>query len=675
MDPDSVTRTEKFSATFLKAIVCLTLILSLFSCNKKDKWLDVDPAFSKYIDAYTTGTVSKATAIRIQLAGEANTTHTLGEEVKETLFDFSPGVKGKATWVDATTIEFKPDNYLKPGQLYEVKFKLGKVTKVPGKFEEFRFNIQIIKPSFKITDEGLRSSGNKNKMLLNGEVETADVEASADIEKLVNASQNNKALKINWQHNDAVKSHKFTIENIERASSAGLVNVTWDGKPANMEVKGDKAIEVPSAGDFKVLNVTAVNDAQQYASIQFSDPIAIGQDLTGLATISNQPDISYTINGSEIKVFTGGKPDGNYTVNVNAGIKNVWGSILDNGYTANINFVNKMPSVKIHGKGNILPNSGRLVLPFEAINLKAVDISIIKIFENNVPQFLQDNNLAGNDGLRKVAKPIVQKTLRLDDDKTLDLHKHQHFSLDIDKFLKTEQGAIYRVTIGFRPEYSLYQTADTAKGAIASDASERDERDEGYNESRGSGMDEDEAFWSRYDTYYPYGYNWDRKDDPNSRSYYNKDRWATRNILASNIGLTAKRGSDNNLVIAVSNILTTEPMKNVELEIMDYQHTIISKGESGSDGFATIDAKHKPYLLIAKKGNERGYLKLDDGSSLPLSRFDVSGAEIKNGIKGFIFGERGVWRPGDTMYINCIIEDKEKKLPKDHPVEFSLFTP
>jgi len=675
MDPDSVTRTEKFSATFLKAIFCFTLIFSLFSCNKKYKWLDVDPAFSKYIDAYTTGTVSKATAIRIQLAGEANTTHTLGEEVKETLFEFSPGVKGKATWVDATTIEFKPDNYLKPGQLYEVKFKLGKVTKVPGKFEEFRFNIQTIKPSFKLTDEGLRSTGNKNKMLLNGEVETADVEAGADIEKLVNASQNNKPLKINWQHNDAVKSHKFTIENIERASSAGLVNVAWDGKPANMDVKGDKAIEVPSAGDFKVLNVTAVNDAQQYASIQFSDPIAIGQDLTGLATISNQPDISYTINGSEIKVFTGGKPDGNYTVNVNAGIKNVWGSILDKGYTANINFVNKMPSVKIHGKGNILPNSGRLVLPFEAINLKAVDISIIKIFENNVPQFLQDNNLAGNDGLRKVAKPIVQKTLRLDDDKTLDLHKHQHFSLDIDKFLKTEQGAIYRVTIGFRPEYSLYQTADTAKGPSANNASERDESDEGYNESLGSGMDEDEAFWSRYDNYYPYGYNWDRKDDPNSRSYYNKDRWATRNILASNIGLTAKRGSDNNLVIAVSNILTTAPMKNVELEIMDYQHTIISKGESGSDGFATIDAKHKPYLLIAKKGNERGYLKLDDGSSLPLSRFDVSGAEIRNGIKGFIFGERGVWRPGDTMYINCIIEDKERKLPKDHPVEFSLFTP
>ena len=86
-----------------------------------------------------------------------------------------------------------------------------------------------------------------------------------------------------------------------------------------------------------------------------------------------------------------------------------------------------MPSVKIQGKGNILPTSGKIVLPFDAINLNAVDISIIKIYENNVPQFLQENDLGGNNELRRVAKPVVQKTLRLDDDKTLDLHKQTTF--------------------------------------------------------------------------------------------------------------------------------------------------------------------------------------------------------------------------------------------------------
>ncbi len=675
MEHDRAPRPEKFSATFLRTMLCLTVILSLFSsCNKKEKWIDVDPAFSKFIDAYTTGIISKTSAIRIQLAGEANTTHAVGEAVKDDLFDFSPSVKGKAFWLDARTIEFKPDSWLKTNQLYTAKFKLGKVTKVPEKYDNFKFSMQTVKPSFKISDNGLRSSGVKNKMSFSGDIETADVEKSTDVEKLLTATQNGKALKINWQANEATKTYGFIIDNIDRGKNVSNIDMRWDGKPVSMEISGEKSVAVPAVGDFKVLNVVAVNEAQQYASVQFSDPIAVGQDLTGMINISGQSDISYTINGSEVKVFGNGKLDGNYTVNINSGIKNTWGDVLDKGFTANINFENKMPSVKIHGKGNILPNSGRLVLPFEATNLNAVDISIIKIYERNVPQFLQQNDLGGNDELRRVAKPIVQKTLRLDDDKTLDLHKKQHFSLDIDKFLKTEQGAIYRVTIGFRPNYSLYQGVDTSAKKDTED--EQAGYDEGYSdEYNRNGVDDDDEFWSRYDEYYPYGYNWERKDDPASKSYYNKDRWATRNILASNIGLTAKRGNDNSISIAVSNILTTEPMSGVDLEIMDYQQMIISKTKSDDDGFANIDLKHKPYLLIAKKGDERGYLKLDDGNSLALSRFDVSGEEVKNGIKGFIFGERGVWRPGDTMYLNFIVEDKENKLPKDLPVEFSLFTP
>ena len=76
-----------------------------------------------------------------------------------------------------------------------------------------------------------------------------------------------------------------------------------------------------------------------------------------------------------------------------------------------------------------------------------------------------------------------------------------------------------------------------------------------------------------------------------------------------------------------------------------------------------------------KKGREKSYLKLDDGSSLPLSHFEVSGADVKNGIKGFIFGERGVWRPGDSLFLTCIIEDKDKKLPANHPIEMDLISP
>ncbi len=670
---------QKFNVTFLIGLLCTTVIL--FSCQSKKKWIEVDPAFSKYIDAYTSGVISKTSSVKIQLTADASTTHAIGEVSGDELFEFSPSVKGKAFWVDARTIEFKPEKNLTPNEIYAVSFKLGRVTNVPSKYKDFRFNVQALKPSFKINQYGLRSTGEKNTMRFLGEIITADAESSASIEKLLSASQNNKPLKINWQHNETAKSHSFSVENIERSSTASQLILSWNGKPLDINVAESKNIDVPAIGDFKVMNVMAMNDEEQYASVQFSDPIAIGQELTGLISVSNQGDIAYTINGSEVKVYVSDKLDGSAVVNINEGIKNTWGNVLNKGFTSNVFFENRLPSVKIQGRGNILPNSGRLVLPFEAINLNAVDISIIKIYENNIPQFLQTNNLNGEEDLRRVAKPIVQKTLRLDNDKTLDLHKKQKFSLDIDKFLKTEQGAIYRVTIGFRREYSLYT-------CNANDTTKKDSRDDNDDEgiyeeasyreddeASDEGTDNDAEFWNRYDSYYPSGYSWKQKDNPCSKSYYNKDRWATRNILASNIGLTARRGNDNSMVVAVSNILSTEPMNDVELVVLDYQQQIIAKEKSGSDGFANFNLKRKPFLLIAKKGDEKGYLKLDDGSALPLSRFDVSGEEVKNGIKGFIFGERGVWRPGDSMYINCIVQDKQGSLPADIPVEFNLFNP
>src|SRR3546814_5749249 len=54
----------------------------------------------------------------------------------------------------------------------------------------------------------------------------------------------------------------------------------------------------------------------------------------------------------------------------------------------------------------------------DLVNLKAVDVSIIKIYENNIPQFLQQNDLQGNYGLRRVARPVVQKTIWLDQDRS-----------------------------------------------------------------------------------------------------------------------------------------------------------------------------------------------------------------------------------------------------------------
>lgn len=651
----------------LQTIACVGMLIFFFACKNNRKLVTINPEFSKYIEAYSSGILSRKSAIRIQLAGDVSTMHSLNETINEKLFSFSPSVEGKAYWIDNRTIEFKPAKDLEKNKLYEVSFNLGKVSQVPGKFKQFKFNVQTLAPSFQIEDNGLRSNG-KDKMSLSGTITTADIEESSAVENILSASLAGSKTSISWQHNESNKTHAFIIDGITRTQNAGTLKLAWDGQSIQAAQADEKEITVPAIGDFKILSIRSIQEEEQYALVQFSDPLMNGQQLDGLITLSEQENISYTINGSEVKIYASNRLEGNYNLQVNEGIQNQWGERLTKSSTGNIFFENRLPSVKIHGRGNILPNStGKLTLPFEATNLKAVDVCIIKIYENNVGRFLQSNDLGGENDLRRVAKPLVQATIKLDDDKSLNLHKKQKFSLDIDKYLRTEPGAIYRVHIGFRPEYSLYTCSEIKK---SEQYDEYDDEDDAQNS-----LDDDEAFWQRYNDYYPYGYDWDQKDNPCNSGYYTKEKFASRNIIASNIGLMAKKGNDNSLMVIASNLITTEPLASTELTVLDYQQQIITKATSNSEGIAIMQLKRKPYLLIAKKGNEKGYLKLDDGSSLTLARFDVSGSEVRNGIKGFVFGERGVWRPGDSLFLGFIVEDREKKLPKDHPIEMELFSP
>ena len=660
------------------AIILASIAVYFFIYHLSHKKGVVDPAFSKYIESYTTGIISKENTIRIRLASQVQTTHALNDELPDGVFDFSPAVKGKAYWVDERTIEFRPETKLTSDQAYSADFKLNKVVNVTAQFNDFKFSFETIKPDFTVSFAGLVTATNTStdKMKLEGIIQTADAEDPALIEKLLSTTYGSP-VGISWQHNLVGHAHKFTITGLTRAADkVNQLTVNWDGTALNIDKRGNQQFEIPAIGDFKVLNITAVQDNDQYVLVQFSDAIMVGQELKGLVGIKNIEDPAYTIEGSTIKIFAPERLEGNFTAFVNEGVENISHQKISQAFTGNVFFENRLPSVTIPGKGVILPDSGKLAMPFEAVNLNAVDVSIIKIYADNVPQYFQSNGFDGASELRMVGKPILQKTIHLDQQKGINLTRKNRFMLDIDQLVRTEPGAIYRVVIGFRKEYSLYNCTVGASGTLKAN-NEDNEYDGDYSDRDNTNKvsDEDDDFWARYDNYYPDNYRWNERGDPCTNSYYTRERWAMRNIIASNIGLIAKRGANNSMVVAVTNILSAQPMSGVTLQFLDYQKQEIYKTISGSDGLAKFDLKRKPYLLVASKGSERGYLKLDDGSSLPLSRFDVGGQEIQGGLKGFIYGERGVWRPGDSIFLTFILQDKLKTLPSDHPVEFELDDP
>ncbi|RYZ99736.1 MAG: hypothetical protein EOO68_12080, partial [Moraxellaceae bacterium] len=82
-----------------------------------------------------------------------------------------------------------------------------------------------------------------------------------------------------------------------------------------------------------------------------------------------------------------------------------------------------------------------------------------------------------------------------------------------------------------------------------------------------------------------------------------------------------------------------------------------------------------PFYLQAQKDKQTGYLRLPKNEALPVNQFDVGGEHIKAGLKGFIYGERDVWRPGDDIFLTFILQDKEERLPAGYPVTLDFFDP
>jgi uncharacterized protein YfaS (alpha-2-macroglobulin family) len=103
-----------------------------------------------------------------------------------------------------------------------------------------------------------------------------------------------------------------------------------------------------------------------------------------------------------------------------------------------------------------------------------------------------------------------------------------------------------------------------------------------------------------------------------------------RNILASDLGLIAKGGNDGSLLIAVSDLRTTEPLSGVKLDVLDLQRKSLGQAvvtdRRRSGHLPARKARHKPFLLVA---SQRHATRLPCGwmmaTSLSVSEFDVQG--------------------------------------------------
>lgn len=666
-----LTRKKIILIAVIATAVIATVLFLIFRKPSKVT-IGIDPEFAEYVSAITSGVISSESTIKVILVEPYKGDSANKEEAIKDIFSFSSSIDGLTRWADDRTVEFVPSKPMKSGELYEAEFKLDKIVDVPSRLNTLRFNFRIISQDFIISEDGVRTYPNQGeKYFLSGTIKTADVLDNETCEKLLIASLGSVQMNIRWNHSDNRLTHDFVIDSITRSQQSQTLKLDWNADAIGLDKKGTLDVEIPSIDMFKVIDARQINVPEQFLKIIFSDPIDPNQNLIGLITIENKNELKFSIEDNIVKVyFESGGGIESYRLVVNEGVINYKGKQLADKFFKSVNYQQTLPGVEIMGKGAIMPNDGKVVLPFRAVNLKAVDIQVVKIFENNVAQFLQSNELDGMYELKRVGRPILKQKIDLVSDHAIDYSVWNNFSVELSKLIKTDPGAIYRITLSFKKSYSLYPCTG------------KDSTNQEGNEDEIFGIDEeaDNSSWDNpdsyeYEYYYYYEGYYENRDNPCHKAYYNNERFPSCNILASNLGITAKLNKNKDLVVIVTDLRDTKPVSGANIEVLDYQQQVIAKGSTSSDGFAMIKVPHQPYLLVVNNGDERGYLSLKGNSSLSITNFDVSGEEIQKGLKGFIYGERGVWRPGDTLFLSFILEDKNKTLPAAHPVIMELTDP
>lgn len=656
----------------------LLVILALLSaCSSSSDRISDPDDFEAYISAFSGPVIARTSPILVTFT----VPYGKGREKKPVqgdLFVFQPGISGVATWEDAYTLKFKPKDPLPSGKSYRAAVRLNQLVRgLPDSLQMFHFPLRV-KDQFlrlEVEDLTIPDASQPDNFQLSGILHTNDFAAANQVEATFTVADMPGKVNLSWSHDVTGTTHRFTLSDMPRQADDHEILLSWNGKSIGLDQSGQEIVIIPGQANFRVARMRVEQGSQSIIHLTFSHLLRSDQDLTGRIFIRERPEIDprFVINGNQVTGYLPERLDGIFHLDVTTGVVDHSGRKLTQPYTARTSFSQVPPQVRLVGNGMILPRSEALYFPFEAVNLDAVQVEIFKIYQGNILQFLQVNSLDGNYELQRVGKLIASERVDLS---ALNPERNQfewvRYALDLASFIERDPQAIYQVRIGFWPEFSTYACPEEElpDNEPADDMDIENEEWYGDDSEPETMMD---AYWGPYG--YRSNYSWENRDNPCKPEYFNADRFVSRNVLASDLGLTVKMTEGLGALALVTDLRTTDPINGAEVTFYDPQLQKIQTVRTDERGLFLGQLKARPEFAVVRTKQSSGYLVLRQNEGLSSSDFETSGDPVQNGLRGFPYAERGVWRPGDSLYLNLILHDPDHKLPATYPVTLELYDP
>ena len=641
-------RMTRLSLWSLMLIFCVLMT----ACGKKEA-----SGYNQYVDSFTSGQVSRTQSVVLVLSQDI-AEDRLSKLDAADIMELSPSAKGKYAFADAHTLVFTPSEGLERNAEYTVTTDIAELfPEVEDSERTFTFSIKT-RPSYFQGYFDAFEEKEDNVYNITFSIITSDSEDAEYVEKRVRTSNGTPT----WEHlGDGIR-HTLKVEVAAKNESQTLEVTASDDMGDNRTLA---TCEVPSTTEMKVISVRCRQEDQYYVEVTFSKRLDEKQNMMGLASIVGNESKAVDVDGNTIRLYPDANTRGDATVWLSGDIKSATGVSLGADQQLAVSLDVAKPAVKFTTNRVIVPLSDNVAIPFSAIYLRGVRVKIIKIFANNVGSLMAVDNLDYQGGdMTRFGRPVAVKTIYFDE--ATDFTRWHTYSLDLGSLIKAEPGALYRVRLEVVSSLSAWPSADFAqktKSEIEAEDNLIFNQMIAKFDSGDGWFYENDIDWSKY--------IWNERDDPSKATYY-MGKGDGRNVFATNIGLSAFMGDGYETEVVAMDLPSAKPMEGVKLNVFNFQNQIVGTATTDADGKATISpdiVNGRPFYVKATKDNDHSYLRMMNGESLSTSTFDVAGAEAQtNGLKGFIYGERGVWRPGDTLHIGFMLKDADGKLPENHPV-------
>ena len=652
---NNIPKTKKIYSISL--IASMLLIVFLAGCGKNDKQSTsstttiveqlnpVSEALLPMIESYTSGIITEGEPIMVRFKNPQALKLKQGEALPSKLFGFTPELKGRAVWLDENTVAFEYDNIDKTKQ-YVCKFKVYELLDIADS-ETLEFSFGVRRQSFNVVKvyPVCETSETMDYLIYIDFATTID---NNDAASVFNETAINK-YHIETKNIDG-NSFMFKLPSIERNDTDYTIDLTLDGKNIGSNSKTDLSLTVYAKNKFAPV-IFDVEQASGQATLFFSQPLKQGQNLNGLIGFSlNKLAYKSDIQDNRIvfyfdksNLYRSQLEDITMTV---SGIRSASNDIMQTDVEFNFSLNDYEPKVRWTNDGVILPDLEKTTVYFDAVCLNSVTLRIIRIYDDNILSFLQENDLANTYNVRRAGR--LEKKVRLQLDNP-NLTQWKTYPIVLSDYVKVEPGAMYQLSLNFGPSDYVF-----ASDEMKRDVMENVQREAEYWD--GEGYDYKE---------YRYEGDW---GDPNGYYFYNYVEQKT-NIVVSNLAVTAKMGRNDVVDVYAYQISDAKPESDAEVTAYNFQKQLIAKGNADDNGHIQMQCENKPAFIVVsdRKGN-KSVIKLNDGNALSYSRFDVDGEPVEKGIIGFAYSNRGVWRPGDELQLNLMLADDNKQLPENYPV-------